>query len=84
MEEAREYVGYLIRNDITIEEFCKQVGLIPKFILLVKIAYAEYCYNNTLYLDGDRLLQEVSLSKYFDKDIENALKEVRTNIKNKI
>lgn len=83
IEEAREYANYIIENNISIDDAIKQWGLNPKFNLLVKIAYAEYCYNNASYLVGDKLLQEVSLSKYFDKDIETILKEVRSNITNK-
>lgn len=83
MEEAREYVNHIIKSNMSIGDTVNQWGLNHKFALLVKIAYAEYCYNNALYQEGDKLLQEVSLSKYFDSKVETMLKELRSNIENK-
>ena len=75
-----EDIAYYIQEEkLPLEKACQKLNLNMEQIHLVKLIYARDYYIESMFKEGDKLLQEIEKSKDKTPRVRKLLKEIREN-----
>lgn len=81
IDKLEQIFNYMKENYMTIEEGIEKFELVPQQILIIKLLYAKYYYQEGMILSGEKLLEEVENSKPKTRPVVTLLNEIRSNKK---
>jgi tetratricopeptide (TPR) repeat protein len=79
LRESEEMAYYIIEEKMTLDEYCKRFGLLPKYMLLIKLIYARDFYIEGDYASGDELIEQVERWSSKDSIVSMFMDEVKFN-----
>jgi len=82
VKNAEEIAYYIRSKNISIDEYVKSVGLLKKYVLLVKLVYARDYYIEGDYTNGDMLVRDVEKHFNMDDSVLEFLNEIKVNRNN--
>lgn len=87
LSSEEELALYIINENITIEKAKKTIGILPEQVLLIKLIFARYYYNEGTEESinkADELIKEVEFSEISTHKINKYLEELKDNRENYI
>lgn len=84
ISDAKDFANYLKENDIPLDVAVKKYGIIGEQILLIKLIYAQYHYQEGQIELADKLIHEVEISLHMTNKIAKLLNEIKSKRPNEI